>query len=308
MVSAAANYYINGIAQVKSADRITIAAPFIPANINLTIDGIGGIIMGNAFTIPEDRLPLSLRGQGGADRNTKVGFVVVGLTHTLDNNQWLTKIRGQMIKLRDSTDYGTTKTLEKLQLTFPTITAAVDLGSTVLNKTIATTPWSAAFISYVVGAAGVNFPSNSSHTGYAQALRTQPSYGFQALDPKTTALKIGDIILQNRDGNTMTFQTKPWNGYSHGDIVVGISGTSATSVGGNVSQAVSQTNLTLTGDGRLGSPNYFVVLRPPSQSAANIASAANVEYKLWKSNNWKEQTAAAYLTLASYYKKVGITV
>ena len=125
MVSAAANYYINGIAQVKSADRITIAAPFIPANINLTVDGIGGIIMGNAFTIPEDRLPLSLRGQGGADRNTKVGFVVVGLTHTLDNNQWLTKIRGQMIKLRDSTDYGTTKTLEKLQLTFPIITNTV---------------------------------------------------------------------------------------------------------------------------------------------------------------------------------------
>ena len=298
MVSAAANYYINGIAQVKSADRITIAAPFIPANINLTIDGIGGIIMGNAFTIPEDRLPLSLRGQGGADRNTKVGFVVVGLTHTLDNNQWLTKIRGQMIKLRDSTDYGTTKTLEKLQLTFPIS----------INNTIATIPWSAAFISYTIAKAGVNFPSNSLHTGYAQSIRTQSSYGFQALDPKTTVLKVGDIILQNRNGNTMTFQTKPWSGNAHGDIVVSINGTSAASIGGNVANTVYQTNLTLTGDGRLGSPNYFVVLRPPSQSAASIVGAANVEYQLWKSNNWKEQTAAAYPTLAAYYKKVGITV
>ena len=42
--------------------------------------------MGNAFTIPEDRLPASLRGD---DLKTKVGFVVVGLTHTLQQNQLL---------------------------------------------------------------------------------------------------------------------------------------------------------------------------------------------------------------------------
>lgn len=124
MVSAAVNYYINGIAQVKSKDRITVAAPFIPANLNITLDGIAGIIMGNAFTIPENRLPSSLRGPGGADKNSKVGFIVVGLTHTLDNNQWLTKIRGQMIKLRDSIDYGVTQKVEELQITFPTSTAA----------------------------------------------------------------------------------------------------------------------------------------------------------------------------------------
>ena len=118
MVSAAVNYYINGMAKVKSEDGITVSAPFIPANINITIDGIAGIIMGNAFTIPEDRLPLSLRGQAGANRNTKVGFIVVGLTHTLDNNQWLTKIRGQMIRLRDSTDYRSTVRADQLPLNF----------------------------------------------------------------------------------------------------------------------------------------------------------------------------------------------
>lgn len=117
-VGAAINYYINGIAQVKSEDRITVAAPFIPANLNITIDGIAGIIMGNAFTIPQDRLPFSLRGPGGTDNNTKVGFIVVGLTHTLDNNQWLTRIRGQMIKLRDSDAYGVTQKVQGLQNTF----------------------------------------------------------------------------------------------------------------------------------------------------------------------------------------------
>ena len=54
--------------------------------------------MGNAFTKPEDRLPLTLRGPDG---KTKVGFIVVGLQHMIENNEWITKIRGQMIKLRD---------------------------------------------------------------------------------------------------------------------------------------------------------------------------------------------------------------
>jgi hypothetical protein len=62
--------------------------------------------MGNAFVVPENRLPASLR---GFDGNTKVGFVVVGLTHMLENNQWLTKIRGQMIKLRQKSNVTTTK-------------------------------------------------------------------------------------------------------------------------------------------------------------------------------------------------------
>jgi len=102
----AVNYYADHLSVVKGTDVATIAAPFIPANLNITIDGISGIVMGNAFGIPESRLPASLRGQAGF---TKVGFTVVGLTHTLENNQWLTKIRGQMINLRDKADIKTVK-------------------------------------------------------------------------------------------------------------------------------------------------------------------------------------------------------
>jgi hypothetical protein len=95
----AVNYYLNRFRTLKALDPATTAAPFIPANLSLTMDGISGILMGNAFTIPEQRLPASLR---GTDGYTKVGFTVVGLSHTLEGNQWLTKVRGQMIKLRDS--------------------------------------------------------------------------------------------------------------------------------------------------------------------------------------------------------------
>lgn len=128
-VESATNYYINQMAGVKSTDGITVAAPFIPANLSLTIDGISGIVMGNAFTIPENRLPISLRGTGDT---TKVGFVVVGLTHTIENNQWLTKIRGQMIRLRDSTEYSAPAATKRIQTAFPLegVTTPTAEGST----------------------------------------------------------------------------------------------------------------------------------------------------------------------------------
>lgn len=92
------NYYIERMSKVKAEDPITSAAPFIPIEVDLTIDGVSGIIMGNAFTIPENRLPLSLRGEDGF---AKIGFIVTGLSNIVESNQWLTKIKGQPIKLRE---------------------------------------------------------------------------------------------------------------------------------------------------------------------------------------------------------------
>jgi len=96
-IELAKNYYIERMSKVKSGDPVVSAAPFIPAELEMTLDGISGIIMGNAFTIPQDRLPLSLRGENGL---AKIAFIVTGLTHTIQSNEWLTKIKGQMIKLR----------------------------------------------------------------------------------------------------------------------------------------------------------------------------------------------------------------
>lgn len=125
-VDFAMNYYIERMSNVKAENKITQSAPFIPANINLTIDGIAGIVMGNAFTIPEDRLPASLK---GTDGQTKVGFIVVGLTHVLENNQWLTKIRGQMIKLRDDANYGVAQQIKEIQGTFDS-SGTISIGTT----------------------------------------------------------------------------------------------------------------------------------------------------------------------------------
>lgn len=117
-IEMAKNYYIERSSKVKTSSQNTVSAPFIPADLEITIDGIGGIIMGQAFTIPEDRLPKSLRGDDGF---TKVGFIVTGLTHTIENNQWLTKIKGQMIKLRENSNYGAAEIIKKLQIATTTV-------------------------------------------------------------------------------------------------------------------------------------------------------------------------------------------
>lgn len=99
------NYYIERMSKVKSGDGVTASAPFIPAELEITLDGISGIIMGNAFNIPQSRLPLSLRGDDGFP---KVGFIVNGLTHVIENNEWTTRLKGQMIKLREQSGLGKT--------------------------------------------------------------------------------------------------------------------------------------------------------------------------------------------------------
>lgn len=107
-INLAKNYYIERMSKVKSEDENIYAAPFIPAEVEMTLDGISGIIMGNAFTVPQDRLPMSLRGPNGL---AKVAFIVTGLTHTIQNNEWLTKIKGQMIKLRQNTKINKASTI-----------------------------------------------------------------------------------------------------------------------------------------------------------------------------------------------------
>lgn len=92
-VEGATNFYIQAMSKIKAKDPLTQAAAFIPVSVTITLDGIGGILMGNVFKIPENRLPISLKGN-------KIGFIVAGLVHNLDEGRWTTEIRGQIIKLK----------------------------------------------------------------------------------------------------------------------------------------------------------------------------------------------------------------
>jgi len=160
-------------------------------------------------------------------------------------------------------------------------------------------PWSAAFVSYVMRTSGTPFSANSTHTGYAQALRGGSS-GWQTLDPKTATLQPGDIIVNNRKGNNMTYNTNPWVGYSHGDIVVRSEGGKVTAVGGNLSNAVNLAYYQPTNN------SGIVVLRPPASSVTTVTRVALDEYQKWEVNKWKETNPAAVSTLNQYYATVGL--
>jgi hypothetical protein len=67
----------------------------IPTKLSIEMDGIGGIIIGNIFRISNDVLPRGY--QRGA-----IGYAVTGISHTIQNNDWVTKIDAQFILLDDA--------------------------------------------------------------------------------------------------------------------------------------------------------------------------------------------------------------
>jgi hypothetical protein len=84
----------------------------IPVSVNFTTDGVSGFNMGQAFTIPQEVLPYTYNNRNlqgvrglGSDHINKVGFVVVGLNNTIENNQWNTTVRANMIFLKKTTDF-----------------------------------------------------------------------------------------------------------------------------------------------------------------------------------------------------------
>lgn len=63
----------------------------IPINLNIVLDGISGMVIGNVFRVDESRLPK-------AYRKGNVAFVVLGESQNITPGQdWTTTIRGQMI-------------------------------------------------------------------------------------------------------------------------------------------------------------------------------------------------------------------
>jgi len=68
----------------------------IPTSFSVDIDGVGGIIIGNIFRIPNDVLPKGYKGKGVG---SKLGYIVTGLGHSIQNGDWVTKIESQTIIL-----------------------------------------------------------------------------------------------------------------------------------------------------------------------------------------------------------------
>lgn len=86
-LKAAHKFFTQRVANTRDAG--TGAAGIIPFELNLTMDGIGGLKISQAFTVNQGIMPENY------DNNT--GFIITGLDHTIQNNRWETNVKAQII-------------------------------------------------------------------------------------------------------------------------------------------------------------------------------------------------------------------
>jgi hypothetical protein len=124
-------------------------------------------------------------------------------------------------------------------------------------------PWSAAFISWVMDAAGVSeelFPPAKAHWVYLSQIVSGSKHADPLFFPRTIheyRPKPGDLICASREAYiTPDIDALPRSGLLdnaklHCDIVVAINGRDLEAIGGNVRNSVSKSILNLTPEGYL---------------------------------------------------------
>jgi hypothetical protein len=106
-VGSATNYYIQKMSIVKNKELGSFASAIIPISLNLSMEGISGIQMTQLFTINDRFLPTNYLKKIKDSPFSSVGFAVVGLSQTFENNQWITSVRTQMNYLKNGPkDFG----------------------------------------------------------------------------------------------------------------------------------------------------------------------------------------------------------
>ena len=270
-----------------SAERLICPQPFfLPFNLNLSMDGLSGMKLFEKFRITDDILPPSYE-------ENSVDIIVKGINHEVNVNTWSTTLDTLSVPRFKTKAEVKEETIAKLpkekQKQLEEAAKDQDINNA-FREYVTATPWSAAFISYVIKEAGVNFPYGGNHAIYSQKIREGGSgnpYPWIAKNPKTTRIRPGDIVVENRTGGPYkTWNTNPWTGSSHGDIVIDVNYDKGyiTVVGGNVGNTVKTKTRPIYGGkgtrnrGRMKSPqNYFVVLTPKNSFRDQIVSAAKKE-------------------------------
>jgi muramidase (phage lysozyme) len=77
----------------------------IPTTLSLELDGIGGLIIGHMFRLPEDLLPEGYKSPPSTTNPNKIGrrlgYIITKLGHKVTNNDWTTQIDAQTIILEE---------------------------------------------------------------------------------------------------------------------------------------------------------------------------------------------------------------
>lgn len=95
--------YRDFLANMSRLDERNNFKAIIPTELSLTIDGIGGLVIGNLFQINQDIVP---KGYRSSMSGRLLAYIVVKLNHTLSGNDWTTEIGAYPIILekKEGTD------------------------------------------------------------------------------------------------------------------------------------------------------------------------------------------------------------
>jgi hypothetical protein len=96
------NAYRDFLAYLSRIDRSNNFNGIIPTELSVTLDGIGGIVIGNLFRINEDIIPKGYKSQ--PFRN--VAYIVTRVNHDIQNNDWVTTLNAYPIvfEIEERTD------------------------------------------------------------------------------------------------------------------------------------------------------------------------------------------------------------
>jgi muramidase (phage lysozyme) len=80
--------YRDFLAYISKFDKRNNFKSIIPTELSVTLDGIGGIVIGNIFTINQDIIPKGYRSAPGR----KLAYITTKINHSIQDNDWTTTL------------------------------------------------------------------------------------------------------------------------------------------------------------------------------------------------------------------------
>jgi hypothetical protein len=80
--------YRDFLANLNRFDARNNFKTIIPTSLDITLDGIGGMVIGNLFTINQDIVPKGYRNV----KDRKLAYIVTKLGHSISDNDWITEL------------------------------------------------------------------------------------------------------------------------------------------------------------------------------------------------------------------------
>jgi muramidase (phage lysozyme) len=85
--------YRDFLAYISNFDKRNNFKSIIPTELSVTLDGIGGIVIGNIFTINQDIIPKGYRNVPGR----KLAYITTKINHNIQDNDWTTTLNAYPI-------------------------------------------------------------------------------------------------------------------------------------------------------------------------------------------------------------------